>query len=68
MTIVLNWITPTYDRYKINVDGAVFALQKMAGVGVLIQDAKGRLIGASKKIIASLGAIEAESKAFEVGL
>ena len=68
MTIVLNWITPTYDRYKINVDGAMFASQKMTGVGVLIQDAKGRLIGASKKIIASLGAIEAESKAFEVGL
>ena len=69
MTIVLNWITPTYDCYKINVDGAVFASQKMAGVRVLIQDAKGRLIGAcSKKIMASLGAIEAESKAFEVEL
>ena len=68
-TIVLNWITPTYDRYKINVDGAMFTSQKMAGVGVLIQDAKGRLIGAcSKKIMAPLGAIEAESKAFEVGL
>ena len=47
----------------------MFTSQKMAGVGVLIQDAKGRLIGAcSKKIMASLGAIEAESKAFEVGL
>ena len=47
----------------------MFTSQKMVGVGVLIQDAKGRLIGTcSKKIMAPLSAIEAESKAFEVGL
>ena len=51
------------------MDGAVFASQKMASVGVLIRDAEGRLIGAcSKKIMAPLGAIEAEAKVVKVGL
>ena len=41
----------------------------MAGVGILIRDATGQLIGAySKKIDAPLGAIEAEAKAVELGL
>ena len=41
----------------------------MAGVGILIRDAEGRLIGAcSKKIEALLGVIEAEAKATELGL
>ncbi|XP_050249146.1 uncharacterized protein LOC126696445 [Quercus robur] len=64
-----SWIPPTSNRYKINVDGAVFASQKMASVGVLIRDAEGRLIGSCcKKIMAPLGAIKAEAKAIEVGL
>ena len=51
------------------MDGAVFASQKMASVGVLIRDAEGRLTGAcSKKIMAPLGAIEAEAKVVKVGL
>lgn len=40
------------------MDGAVFAAQKAAGVGVLIRDDEGRVVGAcSKKIIAPLGAV-----------
>lgn len=64
-----NWIPPPRNCYKINMDGAIFAAHKMAGVGILIQDANGKVIGAcSKKIMAPLGAIEAEAKAFEIGL
>ena len=46
------WRPPQQGRYKINVDGAVFAAQKAIGVGVLIKDAKGRVVGVcSKKIM-----------------
>ena len=51
------------------MNGTVFAAQKVAGVGVLIRDAKGRVVGAcSKKIMAPLGAVETKAKAFEFGL
>ena len=41
----------------------------MAGVGILIRDAKGQLIKAcSRKLEVPLGAIEAEAKAVELGL
>ena len=54
---------------QINVDGAVFKEQHMAGVGILIRDADGHLIGAcSRKLEAPLGAIKAEAKAMELGL
>ncbi|XP_075636690.1 uncharacterized protein LOC142608919 [Castanea sativa] len=66
---VVVWTPPSPTRYKINVDGAVFKEQKLAGVGILIRDATGQLIGAcSKKIEAPLGAIEADAKAVELGL
>ena len=55
--------------FKINIDRAVFADQKVAGVGVLIQDEEGNVIDAlSKKISAPLKAVEIEAKAVEVGL
>lgn len=41
-----NWHPPQQGRYKINVDGAVFAAQNAIGVGVLIRDEEGRVIGA----------------------
>ena len=41
----------------------------MAGVGILIRDVEGQLIGAcSRKLEVPLGAIEAEAKAVELGL
>ena len=47
----------------------MFKAQKAAGVGVLIRDGNGSLIGAcNKRIIAPLGAIEVEAKAIECGL
>ena len=61
------WTPPSPARYKINVDGAVFKEQKSAGVGIIIRDDAGQLIGAySKEIKAPLGAIEVEAKA-EIG-
>ena len=51
------------------MDGAVFKKQRMAGVGILIGDAEGQLIGAcSRKLEVPLGAIEAEAEAMELGL
>uniref|UniRef100_A0A7N2MTJ9 RNase H type-1 domain-containing protein n=1 Tax=Quercus lobata TaxID=97700 RepID=A0A7N2MTJ9_QUELO len=66
---VRSWIPPSENIFKINVDGAVFADQKAVGVGVIIRDEKGRLEAAlSKKILAPLGAVEAEAMAYEQGL
>lgn len=63
------WTPPPPNSYKINVDGAVFAAHKSAGVGILIRDDGGRVVGAcSKKLLAPLGAVEAEAKAIELGL
>ena len=63
------WTPPPPNSYKINVDGAVFAAHELAGVGILIRDDGGRLVGAcSKKLLAPLGAVEAEAKAIELGL
>ena len=47
----IHWSPPLLDKFKINVDGAVFASQKTARVGVLIKDSEGGVVGAcSKKI------------------
>ena len=55
--------------YKTNVDGAVFSDLRAVGIGAIIRDEKGRVVAAlSKKIHAPLGAVEAETKAFEMGL
>ena len=63
------WTPPSPNRYKINVDGAVFKEQKMAGVGILIRDAAGQMIDAcNKKLDAPLGAMEVEAKSVELGL
>ena len=43
-TVAVNWTPSSPNRYKINVDGAVFKAQKAARVGVLIRDANGSLI------------------------
>ena len=64
-----SWTPPPLNAYKINVDGAVFAANKSAGVGILNRDEGGRLIGVgSKKLQLPLGAIEVEAKAIELRL
>ena len=65
----IHWSPPLLDKFKINVDGAVFASQKTSRVGVLIKDSEGRVVGAcSKKIQAPFGAVKAKAKAVEFGL
>ena len=55
--------------FKINVDGLVFAPQRVVVVGVIVCNEEGEVIAAlSKKIKVPLGALEADAKAFEVGL
>ena len=68
-TSVVSWLPPRTNWFKINVDGAVFASKKAAGLGVIIRDDRGRVEAAmSRKVLSLLGALEAEAKAFEAGL
>lgn len=57
------------NKYKINVNGAVFATQKSVGIGVLIRDSDGSIIGdCSNKLWVPLDAVEVEAKAIEFRL
>ena len=65
----ISWVPPQGLVYKANVDGAVFLDLKVVGIGIVIKDEKGSVVAAlSRKIYASLGTVEAEAKAFEMGL
>ena len=51
------------------MDGALFPAKKLAGIGVVIRDMRGRLLDAlCRKIIAPLGVLEVEAKADEAGV
>ena len=64
-----SWLPPRANWFKINVDGAVFESQKAASLVVIIRDDRGRVeVAMSKKVLAPLGALETEAKAFEAGL
>ena len=65
----VKWKPPSLNRYKTNVDSAMFKERRMAIVGILIRDTEGQLIGAcSRKLEVPLGAIEVEANAVELGL
>ena len=61
------WTPPITGVCKANVDGAVFRDQSTTGMGVLLRDDKGQVVGAlSQQIYSPLGPLEAEAKAMEV--
>ena len=63
-----SWPPPQNGRYKVNVDGAVFTRLKSSGIGVVIRNEDGLIMGAmSKNLPLLLEALEVEAKALEGG-
>ena len=64
-----HWSPPPQDWYKVNVDAAVFREQGTCGIGVVIRNHKGQIMGAMcKQVFFPLWALEAEAKAAEAGI
>ena len=63
------WSPPPLGLYKVNVDAATFKDIRATRIGVVIRDSLGKVAAVlCKKLEASLGPLEAESKALEVGI
>ena len=63
------WRPPKPGQYKVNTNGATFDDIKCFGVGVVIKNERGEIMGAlSKKFMLPLGGLEAEAKAIEDGV
>ena len=55
-------------KYKVNVDGAVFAQAQRSRVGVVVRDYDRQVTTTSSKLILQpLGPLEIEAKAMEIG-
>ena len=63
------WSPPPPSLYKVNVDAATFKDIGATRIGVVIRDSLGKVaMVLCRKLNASLGPLEAESKALEVGI
>ena len=63
------WSPPIEGWYKVNVDGVVFRESSSYGIGVVIRNEQGQIVGAmSKKLNLPIKAVEVEAKVFEEGL
>lgn len=63
------WCPPKCGWFKVNIDGAVFKEVGQSGVGVVIRNEKGELMGTMcKKISFPLGTLEAEETAAAEGI
>ncbi|KAK7850299.1 hypothetical protein CFP56_001159 [Quercus suber] len=66
---VVKWALPQAGCYKVNVDRVVFSKKKQSGVGVVVKDGAIQVIATlSKKQYSSLGPLEIEAKAMEIGV
>ena len=63
------WSPPPPSLYKVNVDAATFKDIGAIGIGVVIRDSLGKVAAVfCRKLNASLGPLEAKSKALEAGI
>ena len=63
------WIPLSEGWYKVNVNGTVFKESGSCGIGIVIRNDRGEIMGAMSKMMdLPLGALEVEAKAFEEGM